>query len=435
MKKRNLLIAIVLILAGNLAMEALAQENIRAMIKNYENMGVVETDIVRKNYPIIKKFNRSTTIIKLMSTPELEKQFEEAFRQDSEKAIHAVEQKKDGKVYKFYRFETSTYSYTKSNDIINIIESIETRHRIGLYTFFVNVVPDDFRFPLAGFINTAIGSHQGLQAGFVNTTLSDFNGAQFGFINSTFNDNTGLQTGFINTTINEVNGLQLGFVNSAGFAMQKGSQIGFVNLMRKEIKGAQIGFVNMAAGNVQGSQLGFVNMTRGNVRGSQLGFVNYADTITGVPIGFLSIVKKGGYRAIEFSVNEWYPVNLSFKLGVPKLYSFVQGSYNAGFEKRFAIGYGLGSLLPLSKNLYFNPELSSMHPVSEESHIQIQSFAANIRIRLLPNLQIAAGPSISHVYMYNDNYSYKPEYYIINHKINHKNRLVIGARAALSVNF
>ena len=450
MKKRNLLIATILLLAGNIALKSFAQENIRAMIKNHENMGLVETDIVRKNYPVIKKFNRTTTIIKFMSTPDLEQQFEEAFRLDSENAIHAVEQKKDDKKYMFYRFENSTYSYTKSNDIINIVESSVTNQRIGLYTFFVNIVPDDFRFPLVGFVNTAIGSHQGFQAGFINTTLVDFSGAQLGFVNSTFNDNAGVQVGFVNTAINELTGFQYGFVNSAGFNLKKACQLGYVNIMRKDIKGAQIGFANATGGNVQGSQvgfanatggnvqggqIGFLNITKGSVRGSQIGFVNYADTVTGIPFGFLSIVRKGGYRAIEYSVNEWYPVNLSFKIGVPKLYSFVQGSYNNNFEKRFAIGYGLGSLIPLSKKLYLNPELSSMQPVSKNQQMQIQSFAANIRFKLSPHLQIAAGPSISHIWSEKDSYLYQPEYHFLNHSINSKNRLVIAARAALSVNF
>ena len=435
MKNRNLLIVIVLLLAGNVTLKSFAQENIRAMIKNCENMEIFEKDIVRNNIPVIKKFNRSTTVIKLTPSPDLERQWEEAFRQDREKVIHAVEQKKDGKVYMFYRFENATYSYTKSNDIINIIENFETRHRIGLYTFFFNVVPGDFRFPLIGFVNTVIGSHQGLQAGFVNTTLSDFYGAQLGFVNSTLNDNTGLQAGFINTTINELTGLQMGFVNSAGFTAQKGSQIGFVNFMRKDIKGMQIGFVNATGGSIRGSQIGFVNATGGSVRGSQIGFVNYADTITGVPIGFLSIVRKGGYRAIEYSVNEWYPVNLSFKIGVPKLYSIVQGSYNADFEKQFAIGYGLGSLIPLSKKLYFNPELVSSHPVSKDQQTHIQSLTGNIRFNILPNIQLAAGPSISHIYSERNDYYYKPEYYFLHHRIDQKNRLVVSTRAALSVSF
>ena len=465
MKKRNLWITIVLILAANVALKLYAQENIRAMIQHCENMETVNKDVVQTNYPVVKKFNRSTTRIQLTPSPALEQQWEEAFRQDRDKVIHAVEQKKDGKVYIFYRFASSTYSYTKSNDVINIIENLETGQRIGVYTFFVNVVPDDFRFPLIGFVNTAIGSHQGFQAGFINTTLVDFKGFQAGFVNSTFNDNSGFQTGFVNTIINEVSGFQLGFVNSAGFNLQKASQVGFVNFMRKDINGAQIGFVNTLGGtvqgcqmgyvnvtnndtygsqigytnvtrkNVQGIQIGFINITGKTVKGSQIGFVNYADTVTGVPIGIISIVKKGGYHAFEYSVNEWYPVNLSFKIGVPQFYSIVQGSYNDGFKKRFAFGYGFGSLIPLSKKFYLNPELMNIQPVSKNQLMQIQSFTANIRFNLLPHLQIAAGPSISHVYAEKDSYFYQPDYSFLNHKIDSKNRLVIGARAALSVNF
>jgi hypothetical protein len=435
MKNRNLWIAIVLLLAANLARGVYAQENIRELLKDCENMEVIEKNIVRKDFPMIKKVYRSSTIIKLEYSPELEQQIEEAFHQDREKTLHVVEQKKDGKTYMHYRFDGSNYSYSKSNDIINIIECNEANSRVVVYSFFVNVVPDNFSFPLIGFVNTVIGSHQGLQAGFVNTNLIDFYGAQIGFVNSTFNDNSGLQAGFINTTINELKGAQVGFVNTAGFEIQKGSQIGFVNLMRKETNGAQIGFVNITGKNTQGSQLGFVNMTRGTVHGSQIGFVNFADTITGAPIGFLSIVKKGGYHAFEVSTNEWYPVNLSFKIGIPKLYSIIQGSYNDRFDKRFALGYGFGSLLPLSKRFYFNPEITSIQPVSKGNQMQIQSFVGNFRFKISPNLQIAAGPSLMHAYFYDGYSSYKPVYSFINYSINDKNRFLVGARAELSVNF
>ena len=434
MKNRKLLIATIL-LAGNLAIGAFAQDNIRAMIKDFENRDVIETNIIRNNYPIIKKINRSTTSIKLAYSPDLAQQLEETFYQERETAIHAIEQKKDGKVYMFYRFASSTYSYSRNNELINITETIDAKRQFGVYTFFINVVPDDFRFPLVGFINTAIGSHQSLQVAFVNTTLVDFYGAQAGFVNSTLNDNTGLQAGFVNTTINELTGAQIGFVNNAGFAMQSGTQIGFVNLVRKGIQGAQIGFVNMTGRSIHGSQLGFVNSTGKSVHGCQIGFVNYADTITGVPLGFISIVKKGGYRAIEYSYNEWYPVNVSFKIGVPKFYTIIQGSYNADFDKRFAIGYGVGSQLPLSKRIYFNPEISNMHPISESYNMEIQSLVGNIRYQLSPHLQIAIGPSIAHIYAKSENDFYKPAFYFVKHQIDHKNRLVVGARAALCINF
>jgi hypothetical protein len=76
-----------------------------------------------------------------------------------------------------------------------------------------------------------------------------------------------------------------------------------------------------------------------------------------------------------------------------------------------------------------------MHPICINQQMQIHSLVANIRFKLSPNLQIAVGPSISHVSLDKDSNFYKPEYYFLNHKIDQKNRLVIGARAALSVNF
>ena len=451
MKKTILLTVILLLPAGFFAEAARAQENIRAMMKKCENLAVVEKDITRSKYPLIKTFNRTTTVITVMYEPLLEKELEEAFLRDSEHALQTEEQIRDSRVSSIRcRFESSTYSYSISNSSISIIESLEANRPLGVYSFFINVVQDGFRWPLIGFLNTAVGSHQNLQLGFVNTTLVDFSSAQLGFVNSTFNDFTGLQAGFVNTTLNELTGLQAGFVNSAGFITQKGSQIGFVNLMRKEVKGAQLGFVNMAGGNVQGSQLGFVNaarkeisgvqagflnLTGGKIQGCQFGFVNYADSVTGLPIGFLTIVKKGGYRAVEVSASEWYPVNLSFKIGVPLLYTFFHGSYNANFEKQYALGYGMGSLLPLSKKLYFNPEIGSMYPVSKEPQTQIQSFVGNFRYKLTPHLQLAAGPSVAHVFSDNDEYTYKPVFHILDHRFDSKNRLVIGFRAAISVNF
>jgi len=122
MKKRHLLIAIILLSAEICTMKVQAQENIKAMIKKCESMEeVIEADIVRYNDPRIKKLSRSTILIKLITSPALEQQLEEAFRKDSAKATHAVEQKKDGKVSQMlYRFDASTYSYTISNDTISI---------------------------------------------------------------------------------------------------------------------------------------------------------------------------------------------------------------------------------------------------------------------------------------------------------------------------
>jgi len=119
---RHLLIAIVILSAGIFTMKVHAQDNIKAMIKQCEGMEeVIEADIVRYNDPRIKKLSRSTILIKMITSPALEQQLEEAFRKDSAKATQAVEQKKDGKIsHMLYRFDASTYSFTISNDTLSI---------------------------------------------------------------------------------------------------------------------------------------------------------------------------------------------------------------------------------------------------------------------------------------------------------------------------
>lgn len=296
-------------------------------------------------------------------------------------------------------------------------DSIEMKRQVVVYSFFWNIVPDQFRFPLIGFVNVATGNYQGFQMGFVNTTLKDFKGAQMGFVNTNLQNVDGMQMGFVNMARNKLSGFQMGFVNTA----------------LKETNGFQMGFVNTTLKEMDGFQMGFVNLARKGIKGNQIGFVNYADTITGIPIGFVSIVKKGGYRALEVSINEFYPVNLAFKIGIPKFYSFIQSGYNSDFKNKFALGGGFGSLFPMKNNFYFNPEISISQPLGRGNSQQFLALAGNFRYRLGANFQIALGPSV--VWEHSDKKGglYEPIYSIINQKIDDRNHLLIGARAALSL--
>ena len=123
MKKRILVVVIALLITGSFSMEFFAQDKIKALMQKIEKMDdkdIFEADIVRKNNPTLRTKN-FTMLIKLRFSPELEKLLIDAFHQDVEKANQVVEQKKDGKVLHFlYRFDTSSYSFTISNDTISI---------------------------------------------------------------------------------------------------------------------------------------------------------------------------------------------------------------------------------------------------------------------------------------------------------------------------
>jgi len=187
---------------------------------------------------------------------------------------------------------------------------------------------------------------------------------------------------------------------------------------------------------IQGFQLGFVNTAAKGIKGSQLGFINIADSVSnGIPIGFLSIVKKGGYRGVEISVNELYSTNIAFKIGVPQLYSFFQGSYQYNYSKPLAVGFGFGSLIPIGTKLYVNPEIGSISSIIN-NNINTTTVTSFIRYAIHSKLQIAAGPSVVwQQYPQGENMYDSPFFSLFHKELDTKNTLLVGARVALSFTF
>jgi len=310
----------------------------------------------------------------------------------------------------------------------------KSKKDVVLYTVFVNVVPDHFDLPLIGFINLAKGSQQSVHVGFMNTTENNLKGAQVGFINTTGGFVSGTQVGFLNTCSDSLNGYQVGFINT-GVSRVDGAQIGFLNTATQKVNGAQVGFINSCDDALKGSQVGFLNTTKKSVNGIQLGFINIADTISqGIPLGFLSIVKKGGYQAVEISCTETYPINVSYKIGIKKFYTTFVASYNSDLNKQFAFGAGFGSIMPLNKSVYFNPEFITTNVVGSEGR-QLMSLTTNLGFSISKKMDVLVGPSV--VWNRIDNSSSelnKPFYSIYNTDINDKNKLIVGCRLAIRYN-
>ena len=325
-----------------------------------------------------------------------------------------------------------------------------------IYTLGYNEIPARSNLPLIGFVNTAHGDQKsvhvgfintndrnlyGTQIGFVNSVGRDMNGIQVAFINSTGNNQKGLQTGFINSIGNNALGLQVGFINSIGDKIQ-GSQVGFINAVQKmegfqvgfinasqNLKGLQVGFIN-GVERILGAQIGFVNATR-ILTGLQLGFINKVETVThGVPIGFLSFVRHGGYQAFEFSFNEMYPYNGSYKIGMGKFYTFPLVSYNPKLSDPWAIGFGAGSIVQMNEEVFFNPELISQTVVSGDFQ-QITSLGLNFGHAFTENLDFLAGPSV----VWNKTTTNEPLFSLHNWDIDADNRIHVGLRAALRYRF
>jgi len=315
----------------------------------------------------------------------------------------------------------------------------------SVYTFFVNFVDESFHFPLVGFVNIARGNHQIAQAGFINWNTKNFTGLQASFVNSTWGNFTGLQAGFVNTIAGDAKGLQSSFVNIA-IGELIGVQAGFVNTSIEGLTGPQFGFVNTAVRKMTGAQLGFVNVAAQGIRGVQIGFVNYADSIEdGVPIGFLSIVRRGGYYAVEYSFSEFFPATAGVKLGVEKFYTTIFASYNfaEGFSREnFVSGIGFGSIIPIGKGFFFNPELNCLYNpfyVNEAyaSNGNLYSLVPSFGFKPAKHFSVTVGPSVSWVFNWpsSDSALLKPLFSIYSYDINEKNSIVIGVRAAARFQF
>jgi len=324
------------------------------------------------------------------------------------------------------------------------------------YNFLVNEVPEGFDMPMIGLVNTAHGDQGLIQIGLINTSEGNLEGGQVGFINDVGRDMKGLQTGFINVTGHNQVGIQAGFINSVDQNFQ-GLQMGFINVVEDRFQGIQAGFIN-AVEKVEGFQLGFINATE-NLKGFQVGFINAAERASGsqigflngaevldglqigfinrvervshgTPIGFLSFVKHGGLKAIEFGFTEMYPYNLSYKTGTNKFYTFPMLSYNPNLPKPVAIGFGAGSILPMNEEVYFNPELMSQNVISY-NFSQITSLSLNFGHSFNEHTNVLIGPSV----VWNKSSNNTPLFSLKDWTIDANNRIHLGMRAAIRYRF
>jgi hypothetical protein len=280
----------------------------------------------------------------------------------------------------------------------------------------------------AGFSNVALGEVNGFQgAGFANVARKDIRAVQIaGFSNTSGTMHLGGQfAGFSNVCIGSANGIQVaGFMNvvkdsiyamqAAGFAnvaggMPVGGQVaGFANVNRGDANGIQVaGFSNVNTGDIKGAQVsGFLNVAK-KVDGLQIAPFNFADSVdNGISIGVFSFIKHG-YRTLEIGANETFYANLSFKTGTERFYNVISlGAAAKNNEINWGWGYGLGTMMPVSKKMKLNIEAVSYH-VNEDVWFTSRLNSLNklnvaVEYKISDFLTVYGGPTlnvhVSHVY-------------------------------------
>lgn len=229
---------------------------------------------------------------------------------------------------------------------------------------FMNVVNGKFEgFQGAGFMNVVRGHHNGIAgAGFMNVVNEDGSGIVFsGFSNIYKGDYMGIAvSGFGNIMDGKTDGITVaGFMNITKDNFSGVGTAGFMNIAGNDLIGIQLaGFMNIAenATGIQGS--GFINIAD-KLNGLQIATINVTDTVeSGLPIGFLSIVKKGGLKQLEFSASDFTYANLSFKIGVKEFYNIFSVGARPFIDEQFStVGYGIGTDITLAEKTAMQVEL------------------------------------------------------------------------------
>jgi hypothetical protein len=242
---------------------------------------------------------------------------------------------------------------------------------------------------MAGFCNVVKGTTEGIQlAGFTNICGDSIKALQ--------------ASGFCNVVNGSVSGMQnAGFCNVDKGAMNGFQGAGFLNVIQDSLEGIQIaGFANINSGDVHGIQAaGFLNTAR-KVHGIQLGIINISDTMQGIPIGLLSIVRKGGYRRFDIYGSESLYANMAFKMGVRSFYNiFTVGAQLKDDNLRFGAGYGVGSELGIGKRVVTNIEATTSY--IWEDHVDIRELntlnklSTTLGVRIGKTATIYAGPTLN----------------------------------------
>jgi hypothetical protein len=302
---------------------------------------------------------------------------------------------------------------------------------------FNTVRGDVHGIQIAGTFNAVAGSVSGVQlAGMFNANRGPTNGAQIaGVFNFNWGESRYLSlAGMFNFARHTSRAVQVAGIGNLSLEQQESPQLaglfnfsardasaqlagvynfaaknvhgwqgaGVLNFAGKEVTGAQTaGVLNFAGKGINGVQIAGVLNYATRVRGAQLGLINVADSVKGVPIGFLSFVMKG-YHKVEVSADEIFYTNVAFRTGVKNFYNiFMAGAKPSTFGNDatfWAFGYGVGTAPKLSRKLFLNIDVTSQQ-IAQGNDVQrlnmINKIFLGVDYQVLRKMSFTAGLTLN----------------------------------------
>jgi hypothetical protein len=258
---------------------------------------------------------------------------------------------------------------------------------------------------LAGYVQGVKGVEFG---GLLNMVKEDARYAEFaGIGNVVGNQVKGVQVGGIFNTAREVNGVQLGGIFSysvtrvdvqvsgiynqthTGFAQTSG-----LMSVARSMKWQLAGFANYARDTADIQVSGIINRA-GYARTLQLSLINVADSSGGVCIGLFNFIKNG-YHKLEYSADEVFPFNVSYRSGMKSFHTLVTIGYTPfkSTGSTFHYGYGVGSSFGKTGKLLVDIDMTFREVFSNKAlsfNNHIYQVYAGIDKPLSPKISIAAG--------------------------------------------
>jgi hypothetical protein len=292
-------------------------------------------------------------------------------------------------------FSFSIYSYLGTNHIF----SSKTTNDVSLNLFYghskgvdimeigacLNQVDGNVKYlQIAGLGNIVKDSVSGLQAAGLFNTSRNINGIQLaGLFNLNSKSSKGISAAGLFTIANSTKGIQASGLFNKTDSVQGIQAAGLFNIANNT-KGIQASGLFNKADTVEGIQAtGILNVTK-HLKGLQLGLFNIADSISdnSLPIGLLSIVRKGGYAKLELSGNELGFINFGGRIGVRKFHNIFFGGASFFSTKRlWTLGYGIGSTLPVK-----GPFSITAEAISQSLFF---SYSRNLDLSQIYKLQVA----------------------------------------------
>jgi hypothetical protein len=264
-----------------------------------------------------------------------------------------------------------------------------------------NVILDTMRgAQIAGISNVLRGTMHGWQiAGISNYTTESVDGVQIsGISNYTKKDVDVLQVAGVFNIGENVNGFQVSGLINAARRNAGGWQIAGLSNYAKTVRLSQLaGLGNIATERVKGAQISmFFNYAK-YVDGGQFSFINIADSVGGIPIGFISIVRKG-YHKIELSAEEVLYANFTYKIGVRRFYNMFTVGIQPGSEgPLWGFGYGIGGQIG-TRRAVVSLDLKGtqiMEDVEEQAFNVSFRFSPLMGIRIVKRLSFFLGPALN----------------------------------------